>query len=79
MARLMRRGGGDLKTAQSNNGMHPTRFSTALVVSSDGFGVVSGRVMPGVRFLDGDNYLSATCSEDSVSVQISRRVLEHKY
>jgi hypothetical protein len=34
-----------------NNGMHPTRFSIPLIESLRGFKVVSGRVMPGVRWL----------------------------
>jgi hypothetical protein len=35
----------------SNNGMHPTRISTPLIVNLGGFEVVCGRVMPGVRRL----------------------------
>ena len=38
-----------LKMAPSNKGIHPTRVGVPLIVSSGGFGVVSGRVMPGVR------------------------------
>ena len=33
----------------SNNGMHPTRNSAALILNGN-----SGRVMPGVRWLDAD-------------------------
>jgi len=53
MARAVRAAAVELKSAQSNIGIHPTRVSMDAIVKSDGFEVDCGRVMPGVRPLSG--------------------------
>ena len=41
----------ELKAPLSNIGMHPTRASMDVIENLNGFEVVCGRVMPGVRLL----------------------------